>query len=217
MNVEYIDNLEKMNSWEYFSSPVYTTKNESFVDSILKISNEYLDVRRSEQKFDEIYPVYQTYSFHNDLRIYNFYMWIGVNARNILDSQGYDVSNFDVVISDLWCQEHHKYSGHEIHLHSGSILSGFYFLEHEPETSKVLIHDPRLAKVYVNLPEKNEAIVSHASNIINFEPNIGTLMITNSWLQHSITKNSSNKPFKFVHFNLNVIPKQHVNYAAEVI
>jgi hypothetical protein len=31
-------------------------------------------------------------------------------------------------------------------------------------------------------------------------------MFTNSWLPHSFTKNPSKKPFKFIHFNVGVMP-----------
>ena len=46
--------------------------------------------------------------------------------------------------------------------------------------------------------------------MINFEPKVGQFMFTNAWLPHSFTKNNSEQPFKFIHFNLGVelLPQQ---------
>jgi hypothetical protein len=46
------------------------------------------------------------------------------------------------------------------------------------------------------------ADVTHASTMINFVPKEGQLMLTNSWLPHSFTRNESKKPIRFIHFNV---------------
>jgi hypothetical protein len=73
--------------------------------------------------------------------------------------------------------------------------------------------------VQINLPLKNEAEVSLGSNAINFEPKAGQLIFMNSWLAHSFSKHSNDKPIKFMHFNILVqkMQKQSVIQAAEVI
>jgi hypothetical protein len=65
-----------------------------------------------------------------------------------------------------------------------------------------LFHDPRPGKVQINLPEFNTSNATLASDIINFDPKPGMLMFTNAWLPHGYTKNGSNKPMRFIHFNL---------------
>jgi hypothetical protein len=60
-----------------------------------------------------------------------------------------------------------------------------------------------------------------ASQLINFEPKPGILFFTNAWLAHSFTRHASDKPLKFVHFNLTVQVTQNAPAcpmpAAEVV
>jgi hypothetical protein len=83
----------------------------------------------------------------------------------------------------------------------------------------VVFHDPRSAKVQIDLPEQDMNMATPASKMINFEPKAGMMIFANSWLSHSFTRHASNKPIKFVHFNLTVIhqPQACAMPPAEVI
>ena len=118
----------------------------------------------------------------------------------------------------MWTQEHYKHSSMEQHVHGyGAQIVGFYFLEVPEGSSRVIFHDPRAGKVQNDLPERDPNNASIASRMINFEPKPGLLMLTNSWLAHSFTRHASDKPIKFVHFNLNVQPANAASPAAEVV
>lgn len=192
-----------MDTWFYFSSPVYSVKKPEFLKTATDTAREYLNIKRKTQKINEIYPLYDSDNFHQDLRVSNLIEYILNTSWNILDSQGYDVSMYETIIHNFWAQEHQKHSGHDRHVH-GSIISGFYFLECPANGCKFMIHEPRSSNEYVMLPEKNPSDVSYASKMINFIPEPGTIFFTNSWLPHSFSKNESNKPFRFIHFNIGV-------------
>jgi hypothetical protein len=57
----------------------------------------------------------------------------------------------------------------------------------------------------MQLMEKNPENATYASNSINFVPEEGQIIFTNSWLPHSFTRNESDEPFRMIHFNLGVI------------
>jgi len=83
-----------------------------------------------------------------------------------------------------------------------------------------MFHDPRGGKVQINLPETDMSNATPASNTINFAPEPGMLIISNAWLPHSFGRHGSEKPIKFVHFNLSVRynpPHTCAAPAAEVI
>jgi hypothetical protein len=106
----------------------------------------------------------------------------------------------------------------EQHVHGGSQLVGFYFLETPEDSSRALFHDPRPGKVQNFLPESTPSEATLASNIINFEPKPGLLIITNAWLPHSFGRHASDEPLKFVHFSLNTVYQPPVQCSpAEVI
>ena len=70
----------------------------------------------------------------------------------------------------------------------------------------------------VNLPEKDNTNVTPGSTIVNFSPEPGMMIFTNSWLPHSFTAHGADEPIQFVHFNLNVIESPHIpNNQVEII
>ena len=114
----------------------------------------------------------------------------------------------------IWMQEHYHSSGMEKHIHSnGAQLVGFYFLEVPENSSRLVFHDPRPAKVQIDFDEKNAEEITLASQAINFQPKVGELYFTNAWLPHSFTRNGSDKPLKFVHINIGL---QHAHQACEL-
>jgi len=209
---ETIENKpKKWGEWHYFTSALYGIRKPEFLNKVNKISMEYIERRKSCQELNEIYPVYMSENMFEDERLSDFSNFILSTSHEILASQGYKMDLFDVFFHEMWVQEHHKSSGQEQHIHgAGSQISGFYFLEVPKDSSRVVLHDPRPAKVYANLPEENPGIGSYASQMITFTPEPGATMFTNSWLPHSFNKNSSDKPFRFIHFNLGVKLKSKI-------
>jgi len=113
---------------------------------------------------------------------------------------------FNTYVSEIWTQEHRKYSNMEQHVHSYGIqLSGFYFLETPDNGCMAQLHDPRPGKVIASLPEKDMTQVTEASSAIFIKPQPGMFIFTNSWLPHSFTRNAADEPVKFVHFNVSVM------------
>ena len=192
-----------MEPWHYFTSPIYNFKKPEFLLSATKVCLEKLAEKKKTEKFNEIYPLYNTNNLHDDERLKDLIEFVLHTSWNILNDQGYNMDLYQINIYDFWCQEHHKGSGHERHVHN-SILSGFYFIDTPPEGCRLIIHEPRSAKEYMGLIERDNSKATYASNAINFVPEPGTMMFANSWLPHSFTKNESKKPFRMIHFNLGV-------------
>ena len=204
-------------AYYYFPSAVYVSKKPEFLDAVNEVSDEML--KKLTHDVHELYPMHNTDNFANDPRVQNFVQYIGQNSYGILQGQGYDMANFNVSVDAVWTQEHYKHSLMEQHVHGGgSQLVGFYFLETPENCSRAMFHDPRGGKVQINLPEADMSVATPASNTINFQPEPGMLIISNAWLPHSFGRHGSDKPIKFVHFNLSVqyAPQCNTN-AAEVI
>ena len=193
----------EFNTFHYFPSAVYSSKKPEFIASVSEVSDELLS--KIGHDVHDIYPMHQTESFAGDSRVQDFCSYVGHNAWGILQSQGYAMDNFNVTLDAMWTQKHHKHSFMERHVHGGGHqLVGFYFLETPEGCSRAMFHDPRCGKVQINLPEQDMSIATPASNAINFVPEPGLMLITNAWLPHSFGRHGSDKPIKFVHFNLSV-------------
>jgi hypothetical protein len=106
---------------------------------------------------------------------------------------------------EMWTQEHKYLSSMDTHVHGhGSQITAFYILDIPKDGCKFIIHDPRQTKTIVGLPEMKDEMITPASNQIVFTLEEGILILTNSWLPHSFTKNFSLENTRFVHMNLGV-------------
>jgi len=197
------NNTEQLQAMFYFSSAIYVIEKPKFLEISKKVCNEKLKKIKKEKKLDEIYPVYMTDNLFDDERMKEVVQYILDTGWNILQSQGYNMANFQTTFTEMWCQEHYKHSSMEQHTHNGGVqLVGFYFLDCPEKCPNVVFHDPKAGKVQINLPEADMSQATFASNMINFTPKDGMLMFSNSWLPHSFTRNGATKPMRFIHFNI---------------
>ena len=190
----------------HFPCPIYIIERPDFLEAVNTVSEEALDVVKKAQTLNEIYPVYMTSNYFGDPRMVEFSEFVGATAWNILNEQGYAMQDNAVSFTEMWTQEHHKHSAMDAHVHGfGSQIVGFYFLETPEGGSNVVFHDPRAAKVQIDLPEQDQSVATPASKMVNFTPKPGMMIFANSWLMHSFTRHAADLPIKFVHFNLTVI------------
>lgn len=185
-----------------FPCPVYAIERKDFLESVSQVSEEHLAEARKKRDLNEIYPVVMTGNYFDDPRVNDFVEFVGTTAWDILAEQGYAMQDKGIAFTEMWTQEHYKHSAMEQHVHAGSHIVGFYFLEVPENSSLLLFHDPRAGKVMSDLPEADISKITIASQIINFTPRPGLLMFSNAWLAHSFSRHASDKPIKFVHFNL---------------
>ena len=186
-----------------FPTTVVTVFKPEFLKAVNAVSEEYL--AQQPDDIHELYPAKMSGDFSQDPRLKDFCTFIGKSAWEILRNQGSDVENASTFFTEMWTQEHHKHSMMEQHVHgNGAQLVGFYFLETPEDCSKALFYDPRPGKVQINLPEADMGNITPASNTIGFDAQPGTMLFAPAWLPHGFTRHGSDKPIKFVHFNINV-------------
>ena len=194
----------QLESYQYFPTTIYSADLSEFLDIATEVSDEYIKYESCD--LNELYPVRMSGNLSDDPRLEEFATVILNLSWDILNGQGYDMDKFRVVFSSMWTQQHHKHSLMEQHIHNGDQLVGFYFLKTPENSSRPIFYDPRPAKVITSLPEKEMQEVTFATNIVNFEPSPGRMFITNTFVPHSFSKNGSNDPVEFIHFNMYVVP-----------
>lgn len=205
----------------YFPSLIYIIERPDLLESVSAVSEESLAQQRKESKLDELYPVVMSGNYMNDERVKPFLQFVLDTGWNILNEQGYAMQNYATTFTEVWTQEHYKHSAMEQHTHPNSQIVGFYFLEVPENSSRVVFHDPRIAKTMSDLPEQDVNNATLASRMVNFQPKPGMLMFANAWLAHSFTRHAADKPIKFVHFNITTMVNQQaavcVAPAAEIV
>jgi hypothetical protein len=176
-----------------------------FLDSVLNVSKKYLEQSKETMKVDNPMNV-MTGNFSLDPDVKEFAEYVAQTGWNILHAMGYDMDKLVTHFTEMWTQEHNFQSAIDTHVHGmGSQISAFYFLEVPENACKLIIHDPRPAKVIINLPERDGNVVSHASQMVVFTPQVGTLFFAPAWVPHQFTRNMNpDKPVRFVHMNIAV-------------
>lgn len=196
--------MDKLEEMHYFASPVYVVMKPDFLDAVNAVSARYEEASREHKKSPD-YVNLMTGSYAHEPELEEFSRYVSQTAWNILSAQGYAMDKLVTHFTEMWTQEHNHLSSMETHVHGlGSQISAFYFLDVPKGGCKMVIHDPRPGKVIVNLPEADNNKITLGSQQIVFNPVPGTMIFTNSWLPHSLTKNMSDKPVRFVHMNLSV-------------
>jgi hypothetical protein len=193
----------------YFPTAVYSVEKPDFIKNVMPVFDEAVNNVKQSITLDELHPVYMTGNLFLHDSLIDFSAYVAATGRNILVSQGYKMDNQMALFESMWGQEHYKTSGMDQHIHGNGVqLTGFYFLDCPENCSKITIYDPRAGKVQYNLPEADSNVVSYASSAVSFAPKDGLLVYLNPWLPHAFTRHGSDKPFKFIHFNLFVAPVQ---------
>ena len=205
-------------NYSIFSNSILVFQDNSWLNNLNKFSENYIIKSRNENKERIINNKEFGFSNHsspliNDENFLDFIKFVSKKSFNFLEEQGYDLSNYSLNVLDLWVQEFAKNGGgnHNTHVHSNSHVSGFYFLKCSNKTSYPIFHDPRPGKLMIQLPEKNKSLITEASESVPLFPSPGTFVFFNSYLGHEFPVDLGVEPFRFIHFNIQTLPKQIFN------
>jgi uncharacterized protein (TIGR02466 family) len=200
---------------DYFSTPIYFSEKKEWIDTLNNHSDKYIEqaINSSKPIYDnsgKFGLIHHSTSLIHDDNFKDFCFFINNSSYYILDEQGFNLTNYKLYITELWVQEFSKEKGgyHIPHIHSNGHMSGFYFLKCSKNTSYPVFHDPRPKKLMIQLPQKNEKLITISSEKINIKPSPGLFVFFNSYLEHEFTLDPGIDPFRFIHFNVQALPKQ---------
>ena len=199
----------------YFNTTIWSENKPEFVKSLTKASNKYIkDARNRQKKYIKEHGDFGI-SYHStpltvDNDFLDFRNYIGQKSWEYLDHQGYDMTQYKTMFSELWVQEFAKKGGghHSAHIHWNQHVSGFYFLKCSDKTSKPVFHEPRTGARATKLKLKNINGVVGGSELKQIKITRGTLIIFPGFLEHEFSVDHGIEPFRFIHWNIQAIPKE---------
>ena len=208
-------NISKDNKNYFFKSPIYIKEWPELKDELNFLCDSYIEKERLKDKnnIQDKGWHYHSEPLYMDSNFNTFHTIVAQNARVLLDDMGYDISNHKLVYTESWVQEFSEKGSahHHIHTHGNNHISGFYFLKISDKTSFPIFADPRTGHAMMKLPEKNEADITDATDILNLKPNPGTLIMFPSYLAHGYQVDLGIEPFRLMHFNLRAIENRYLN------
>ena len=111
---------EALNTEHYFSSPIYWTDKPEWVKDFNTASDAYIkqarltnveDIKKRNKKFGNKgeHPwVHHSTTLIGDPNFKILQDYIGATAWNLLDGQGFDLTNYSIFTTELWVQEFSK-------------------------------------------------------------------------------------------------------------
>ena len=206
-----------MKKEEYFKTPIWWEEKLDFVKSLNKTSDKYIKESRKRNKLaiketGDFGITHASTTLLSDNSFWDFKNYIGKKSFDFLDSHGYDMNAYDLTFSEMWVQEFAKNGGghHSAHIHWNQHVSGFYFLKASDKTSCPIFHEPRTGARCTKLKMKSKLSNSLKDGIelINFVAKPGVLIIFPGYLEHQFTVDHGKEPFRFIHWNIQAIPKE---------
>jgi uncharacterized protein (TIGR02466 family) len=202
----------------YFNTTVWSEQKPEFLKSLTKATNKYIkaaknnpDAKKHIKEFGDFGRSYHSTPLTQDNDFRDFRDYIGQKSWEYLDHQGFDMSQYVTMFSEMWVQEFAKKGGghHSAHIHWNQHVSGFYFLKAGEKTSMPVFHEPRTGARSTKLKMKtNIKEILNGNELIHFRPQPGTLIIFPGFLEHEFTIDYGKEPFRFIHWNIQAIPKE---------
>ncbi len=201
---------------EFFKTPIWVENKLDFVKSLNKATNKYIKKSKNTSEAKEYIKKYGDFgrSYHStplttDNDFLDFKNYINDKSLKFLDSQGFDLSSYTLILNEFWAQEFAKKGGghHSAHIHWNQHVSGFYFLKCSDKTSYPVFHEPRTAARATKLKLKKGSNIDYADEKIHYRPTPGDLLIFPGYLEHEFVIDYGKDPFRFIHFNFQAVPK----------
>ena len=98
---------------------------------------------------------------------------------------------------------------HSAHIHWNQHVSGFYFLKCSDKTSYPIFHEPKTGARCTKLkmkPDLKGVWAGHEQ--FHLKPKPGTLIIFPGYLEHEYSVDFCIEPFRFIHWNIQAVPKE---------
>jgi hypothetical protein len=200
---------------EYFKTPFWFEEKLDFLKSLTKATDKYIKEARELRKEDikksnDFGTSYHSKTLTIDNKFKDFHNYVGQKSIEFLDWQGFDMKQYTTFFSESWVQEFSKNGGgnHSAHIHYNQHVGGFYFLKASEKTSFPIFHEPRTGARCTKLKLKQPNEITHGLDIIHFKVKPGVLILFPGYMEHEFVVDHGKEPFRFIHFNIQAIPKE---------
>tara|TARA_B100000424_G_scaffold157623_1_gene120524 strand:+ start:187 stop:867 length:681 start_codon:yes stop_codon:yes gene_type:complete len=216
---------QKLFREDVFKCPIWYNDEPSFVKELNKASDPYIKqskknlkktIDKRNKKFGDkgdMGHVFHSTSLINDPKFLELQNYVGATSHNLLEEMGFDLTHYQLFVTEMWVQEFAKQGAghHALHTHWNGHMSGFYFLKASEATSTPVFEDPRPGNVMNLLPEKDKSKITYASSQVNYKVKPGRTIFFPSYMPHQYIVDMGYEPFRFIHWNCQAIPKGVLN------
>ena len=192
----------------FFSTPIWTAKIDNY-EEINFMMNNYINNLKKKDPEGVIKSNLKGWHSKNfdikDDEPKNFIEAIKKNINEAINDMGWDLTNQEVTLSNMWAIINKKGAMNQKHSHSNSDLSAAYYVTAKEGCGDIVFYDPRPGKVYKH-PLANKPNLLNAVNN-GVKPKAGMLVLFPSYLEHSVNPNTSDHERVVISFNISLEKK----------
>ncbi len=151
------------------------------------------------------YPGYTSYASLTDLpwRFPIFADLVKVLDQHVAEfakDLEFDLGEGKLVLEDLWINILPEGGSHGSHIHPHSVISGTTYVAMPKGTSALKLEDPR-HPMMMGAPARLKGARREMKNFIYVEPEVGDVLLWESWLRHEVPMNMAEEERISVSFN----------------
>ncbi len=151
------------------------------------------------------YPGYTSYASLTDLpwRFPIFADLVKVLDHHVAEfvkDLEFDLDGRALVLEDLWINILPEGGTHSSHIHPHSVISGTTYVSMPEGASALKLEDPRLSRMMA-APTRAKTARAELQPFIYVKPNVGDVLLWESWLRHEVPMNMAEDERISVSFN----------------
>ncbi|SLN72889.1 hypothetical protein ROA7450_04074 [Roseovarius albus] len=151
------------------------------------------------------YPGYTSYASLTDLP-WRFPIFadlvasLDAHVAAFAEDLQFDLDGRTLTLEDLWINILPEGGMHASHIHPHSVISGTTYVSMPADTSALKLEDPRSAMMMA-APVRQKSARRELQSFIYVKPNVGDVLLWESWLRHEVPMNMSEDDRISVSFN----------------
>lgn len=118
----------------------------------------------------------------------------------------WDLSAHRLRLDSMWVNILGEGGAHSGHIHPGSVISGTVYVEMPKGAGALRFEDPRLGLMQAAPPLQDD-LPETTQRFVYCWPEVGAVLLWESWLRHEVMPNKSDAPRLTVSFNYGLVPK----------
>jgi uncharacterized protein (TIGR02466 family) len=155
----------------------------------------------------EGYPGYTSYASLDDLPwrapiFGDLEKALDKHVAAFCDALGFDLQGKKLKCNAFWINILPEGGTHSSHIHPHSVISGTTYVAMPEGTSALKLEDPRLAMMMLS-PLRRKDAPEALQPFVYVKPEVGELLLWESWLRHEVPMNMSEEERISVSFNYN--------------
>lgn len=154
---------------------------------------------------ENAYPGYTSYASLSDLG-WRFPVFseleqlLEFHVKEFTRELDWNLGDKKIKLDNLWINVLPEGGSHSSHIHPQSVISGTTYIAMPDDASAIRFEDPRLSQMMASPPRKKNAR-DIRKPFFYVTPNVGDILLWESWLRHEVPINMSTKARISVSFN----------------